>query len=184
MVERTLVIIKPDAVKRGLIGEIISRFERVGLRIVAMKMIRLSKEEAAKFYPNDESWLRSVGSKSLKSYAELGKDPKVDLGTDDPVEIGKIIRGWLADYLSMGPVVAMVLEGNRAVEVVRKIVGATTPYSANPGTIRGDFSTDSPELANLEKRALFNLVHASDSPKEAEREIRFFFREDEFVNYT
>ncbi len=178
-----MVIIKPDAVRRGLIGEIISRFERVGLRIVAMKMIRLSKEEAAKFYPSSEEWLRSVGNKSLKSYAELGKDPKADLGTDDPVEIGKIIRGWLADYLSMGPIVVMVLEGNRAVEVVRKIVGATTPYSSPPGTIRGDYSVDSPELANLEKRALFNLVHASDSPREAEREIRFFFRDDEFVTY-
>ncbi len=119
-----------------MIGEIISRFERAGLRIVAMKMIRLSKEEAAKFYPSDENWLRSVGSKSLKSYSEIGKDPKIDLGTDDPVEIGKIIRGWLADYLSMGPIVVMVLEGNRAVEVVRKIVGSTTPYSSPPGTIR------------------------------------------------
>ncbi len=170
-----------------MIGEIISRFERAGLRIIAMKMIRLSKEEAAKFYPSDENWLRSVGSKSLKSYSEIGKDPKVDLGTDDPVEIGKIIRGgWLADYLSMGPIVVMVLEGNRAVEVVRKIVGSTTPYSSPPGTIRGgDYSVDSPpDLANLEKRALFNLVHASDSPKEAEREIRFFFREDEFVDYS
>ncbi|MGC8605963.1 MAG: nucleoside-diphosphate kinase [Vulcanisaeta sp.] len=184
MIERTLVIVKPDAVKKGLIGEIINRFERAGLRIIAMKMIRLSKEEAAKFYPSDENWLRSVGSKSLKSYSEIGKDPKVDLGTDDPVEIGKIIRGWLADYLSMGPIVVMALEGNRAVEVIRKIVGSTTPYSSPPGTIRGDYSVDSPDLANLEKRALFNLVHASDSPKEAEREIRFFFREDEFVDYS
>ncbi len=122
-----------------MIGEIISRFERAGLRIIAMKMIRLSKEEAARFYPSDENWLRSVGSKTLKSYSEVGKDPKVDLGTDDPVEIGKIIRGgWLADYLSMGPIVVMVLEGNRAVEVVRKIIGSTTPYSSPPGTIRGE----------------------------------------------
>ncbi len=159
MIERTLVIIKPDAVKRGGLigGEIIARFERAGLRIVAMKMIRLSKEEAAKFYPSDENWLRSVGSKSLKSYSEIGKDPKVDLGTDDPVEIGKIIRGgWLADYLSMGPIVVMVLEGNRAVEVVRKIVaqqrrthhrqvrlGATTPWIAQTWQIwrRGHYST-------------------------------------------
>ncbi len=182
MIERTLVIVKPDAVKKGLIGEVISRFERVGLRIIAMKMIRLSKEEAAKFYPSDENWLRSVGGKTLRSYSEVGKDPKADLGTDDPVEIGKIIRGWLADYLSMGPIVVMVLEGNRAVEVVRKIVGSTTPYSSPPGTIRGDYSVDSPDLANLEKRALFNLVHASDSPKEAEREIKFFFHENELID--
>ncbi|BDR93518.1 nucleoside-diphosphate kinase [Vulcanisaeta souniana] len=184
MIERTLVIVKPDAVKKGLIGEVISRFERAGLRIIAMKMIRLSKEEAAKFYPSDENWLRSVGGKTLKSYSEIGKDPKIDLGTDDPVEIGKIIRGWLADYLSMGPIVVMVLEGNRAVEVVRKIIGSTTPYSSPPGTIRGDYSVDSPDLANIEKRALFNLVHASDSPREAEREIKFFFRENEFINYS
>lgn len=185
MMERTLVIIKPDAVKRGLIGEIISRFERAGLRIVAMKMMKLTKDEAAKFYPSDENWFRSVGNKTLKSYAEIGKDPKADLGTDNPVEIGKIVRSWLADYLSMGPIVVMVLEGNRAVEVVRKIIGQTTPYSSPPGTIRGDYSVDSPELANLEKRALFNLVHASDSPKEAEREIAFFFKnKEEFVSYS
>lgn len=120
MIERTLVIVKPDAVKKGLIGgEVISRFERAGLRIIAMKMIRLSKEEAAKFYPSDENWLRSVGGKTLKSYSEIGKDPKIDLGTDDPVEIGKIIRGgWLADYLSMGPIVVMVLEGNRLLRLL------------------------------------------------------------------
>jgi len=178
MIERTLVIIKPDAVERGLVGEIIGRFERAGLRVRAMKMVRLSEEDALRFYPNDDSWLRSVGNKSLKSYAEIGRDPRIDLGTTDPLEVGKIVRMWLAKYLSSGPVVVMVLEGNRVVEVVRKIVGSTTPYNSPPGTIRGDYSCDSPDLANHERRAVRNLVHASDSVEEARREIRFFFGDE------
>jgi nucleoside-diphosphate kinase len=178
VLERTLVILKPDAVERGLVGEIISRFERVGLRIRAMKMVRLSREEAMRFYPSDEEWLRSVGNKSLRAYAEIGKNPRVDLGTADPLEVGRIIKGWLADYLYSVPILVMVIEGNRAVEVVRKIVGSTTPYNSPPGTIRGDYSCDSPDLANHEHRALRNLVHASDNVDEARREILFFFGEE------
>jgi nucleoside-diphosphate kinase len=181
--ERTFVLIKPDAVQRGLIGEIIARIERTGLKVVALKMVKPTKEQALKFYPSDEQWLISVANKSLTVYKQLGLDPKKDFGTDDPVEIGKIIKDWLADFLASGPCVAMVIEGNRAVEVVRKIVGATRPYEAEPGTIRGDFSTDSPELANILKRPLRNLVHAADSKEVAEKEIKFWFNDNEIISY-
>jgi nucleoside-diphosphate kinase len=181
--ERTFVLIKPDAVQRGLIGEIIARFEKTGLKIVALKMVKPTKEQALKFYPSDEQWLISVANKSLTVYKQLGLDPKKDFGTDNPVEIGKIIKDWLADFLASGPCVAMVIEGNRAVEVVRKIVGATRPYEAEPGTIRGDFSTDSPELANILKRPLRNLVHAADSKEVAEKEIKFWFNDNEIISY-
>ncbi len=181
--ERTFLMIKPDGVQRGLIGEIISRIERTGLKITALKMIRPTKEQAMKFYPSDESWLISVANKSLTVYKELGLDPKKDFGTDNPVEIGNKIKEWLAEFLASGPCVAIVIEGNRAVEVVRKIVGATRPYEALPGTIRGDFSTDSPELANILKRPLRNLVHASDSEETAKKEISFWFEESEIMSY-
>jgi nucleoside diphosphate kinase (EC 2.7.4.6) len=181
--ERTFVLLKPDAVQRGLIGEIISRFERTGLKIVALKMIRPTKEQAMNFYPSDEEWLTSVANKSLTVYKQLGIDPKKDFGTTDPIEIGKIIKEWLAEFIASGPCVAMVIEGNRAIEVVRKIVGATRPYEAQPGTIRGDYSTDSPELANILKRPLRNLVHASDSKEVAEKEIKFWFKDDEIIKY-
>lgn len=181
--ERTFVLIKPDAVQRGLIGEIIARIERTGLKIVALKMVKPTKEQAMNFYPSDEAWLKSVANKSLTVYKELGLDPRKDFGTDDAVEIGKKIKEWLAEFLASGPCVAMVVEGNRAVEVVRKIVGTTRPYEALPGTIRGDFSTDSPELANILKRPLRNLVHASDSKEVAEKEIAFWFEKSEIVSY-
>jgi len=183
MIERTLVIVKPDAVKRGLIGEVISRIERAGLRIVAAKMVWASREQMAGFYPSDESWLRSVGNKTLNSYREMGIDPKAELGTDDPTEIGKMVKGWLIDYMTEAPILLMVVEGNHAVSVVRKLVGNTLPYKAEPGTIRGDFSSDSPDLANRERRSIRNLVHASDSPEEARREISYWFKEGEVFSY-
>jgi nucleoside-diphosphate kinase len=181
--ERTLVLIKPDGVKRGLIGEIISRFEKTGLKIIGLKMVQPTKEQALNFYPSDNDWLINVANKSLKVYKELGIDPKKDFGTEDPIIIGKIIKEWLAEFLASGPCVAIVIEGNRAIEVVRKIVGATRPYESAPGTIRGDYSTDSPELANLRRRPLRNLVHASDSKETAEREIKFWFSDNELYVY-
>lgn len=181
-IERTLVILKPDAVQRGLVGEIISRFEKVGLKIVAMKMIKATPEQIEKFYPSSEEWYRSAGSKLLKAYQELGIDPRSKIGTDDPVLVGKKIKESLVKYMTSGPIVILVLKGNRAVEVVRKLVGPTSPHIAPPGTIRGDYSCDSPDLAAEEDRVVYNLVHASDSVAEAEREIRFWFREDEILD--
>ena len=183
MKERTFVMIKPDGVKRGLIGEIITRFERVGLKIIGLKMFKFSKELAENFYPSREDWYKAVGEKTLSTYKEIGKDPKKDFGTEDPVEIGKTIKKWLVNFISSSPVVAMVLEGNRAIEIGRKLVGHTLPYKAAPGTIRGDFSVESPELANAMKRNIINLVHASDNPADAEREISLVFKDEELYEY-
>ncbi|ACB39590.1 nucleoside-diphosphate kinase [Pyrobaculum neutrophilum] len=181
-VEKTLVILKPDAVSRGLVGEIITRFEKAGLKIVAMKMVRATPEQMERFYPSSEDWYRSAGSKLLKAYQEIGVDPRLRIGTDDPAEAGRLIKGRLVKYMTSGPIVVLVLKGNRAVEVVRKLVGPTSPHAAPPGTIRGDYSIDSPDLAAEEDRVVYNLVHASDSPAEAEREIKFWFREEEILD--
>ncbi len=183
MNELTLLIVKPDAVKRGLIGEILSRVERVGLKPVGMKFLRPTREQIEGFYPSTEQWFRSAGSKMLKAYEELGRTPREDLGTDDPVELGKIIKKRLVDYMTSGPILVVALRGNRAVEVLRKLVGPTLPYAAPPGTIRGDYSADSPETATLEGRVVMNLVHASDSKDEALREVAYWFREEELVEW-
>ena|SRR5258708_3303787 len=173
--QKTLVIIKPDGVQRNLIGEIISRFERVGLKLTEMKMVTVDKEFSGKHYADDPVWEKSVGDKLLKFFEENNQDPVSNIGTNDPVEIGKKVRGWLADYLTTSPVVAMVWEGPHAVEIIRKITGSTYPLSSAPGTIRGDYSFESPFLANVGQRAIENLVHASGSVEEANREIELWF---------
>ncbi|MGC9079275.1 MAG: nucleoside-diphosphate kinase [Nanopusillaceae archaeon] len=184
LVQRTLVVIKPDSVKRSIIGEIISRFERAGLKIVGLKMIKMSKEQAEKFYHADDLWLVSVGNKTLSRYLELGLNPKEEFGTDDPLEIGKTIRKWLIDFITSDPVVCIVLEGVNAVEVVRKLVGPTEPLKAPPGTIRGDFAHMSIAYANWNKIVLRNVVHASETEKDAEREINILFKPEEIYNYN
>ncbi len=180
--EQTLVLIKPDGVRRQLVGEIISRFERAGLKIKALKLVRPSKSLLEKHYPTTEKWFRSVGEKVLKLYEEKKIDPQKELGTFDPSEIGRLVKSWLVSgYMSSGPVVALVLSGYHAVDNARKICGYTYPYNADMGTIRGDFSLDSPIYANLEKRAVENLIHASESLEEAHREIKLWFREEEII---
>ncbi len=183
--EKTLVVVKPDGVVRGLIGEIISRFERAGLKVVASKMVTISKDLAAKHYPGDrEEWLKMIGHKTLENYQKFQLDAKKLLGTDNPKEIGQMARVWLLEYITSGPVFAVVLEGPHAVDLVRKICGHTLPSEASPGTIRGDFSFDSSYLANTSKRAIKNLVHASGSLDEAKYEIPLWFSEKELVSYA
>jgi nucleoside-diphosphate kinase len=141
-------------------------------------MIRVSCGEADRIsahYPSDPGWLSSVGQKTLEDYSRNGIDPIRELGTNDPVSIGAMIKTWLSEYLLGGPIVPMVVEGNRAVSVVRKMVGATVPATADPGTIRGDYSTDSPDTANQQRRPIQNLVHASGTVEEAAREIALWF---------
>lgn len=182
--ERTLVILKPDAVKRGLIGEIIKRFENVGLTIVAVKLLMAKRNLVEKHYPKEreELWM-GIGNKTLKNYKDLDMNPKESLGTDDPQEIGKMVRVWLMDYIMEGPVLAVVLSAPHAVELVRKIAGHTLPLVAAPGTIRGDFSFDSSYLANSSKRPIKNLIHASGNKEEAEYEIPLWFTEEEIHDY-
>lgn len=181
--ERTIVLIKPDGVKRGLIGEIIKRIEMRGLKVIALKMVRPSEEHIAMHYPNTEEWLRGMGEKTLDTYAKYEKDPILELGTDDPMEIGKMIQKWNVEFLKSGPLVAIMVSGIHAVDMVRKIVGTTVPAMAEMGTIRGDFSVDSPVLANMGKRAIHNLVHAAGNQEEAIHEIEHWFSPEEIHDY-
>lgn len=181
--ERTLVLIKPDAVKRGLIGEIIHRFERASLKVVALKMVLPSREIVEKLYKNDEEHMRGMGGKTLKTYEEYKMDPAKELGTADPLEIGKMIREWNMAYMTSGPIAAILLEGVHAVDNVRTLIGNTLPLFAAPGTVRGDYSLDSPAVANTEKRAVRNIVHATGTSAEAEYEQNIWFTPEEIHSY-
>ena len=138
--EKTLILLKPDAFQRGLIGKIIARFEEKGLKIVGIKMLKVSSEKAK------------------EHYAHLADKP---------------FFPELEEYITHQPIIAMVLEGKQAIEVVRKLVGKTNGREAAPGTIRGDYSMSTSR----------NLIHASDSPETAEKEIKRFFEEDELFEY-
>jgi len=173
--ERTFVMVKPDGVRKGLIGEIIRRFEQRDLKIVALEMFMPTREQIDNHYPKDETWIRRLGQKTLSTYEKYSMDPMERLGTSDELEIGKMVRGWLLDFMISAPAVRMIVEGVHAVDMVRKIAGPTMPYLADMGTIRGDYSNDSPAIANEEKRAVMNLVHASETAEEAAHEIEYWF---------
>lgn len=176
--EQTFVAIKADAIQRHLIGEIISRFERRGLKLVGCKMVVPTKEKVSLQYPDEERWYRNVGEKTLKSRREKG------IADDrDPVEIGKWVRKMLLNSWIGHPILAMVWQGAHAVELARKTIGHTNPYDANIGTIRGDFTVESYELADLLEHPVRNLVHAAGSREEAEKEIAIWFEEGELVDY-
>ncbi len=185
MQERTLIILKPDAVQRGLIGDIVSRFERIGLKIIGAKFFVPTEELLNKHYPTDRTeFIEGMGHKTLDNYKDLGLDPKAVLGTDDPVEIGKLVQKWLVDFMVSAPVFAVVLEGPHAIEIVRKVRGHTLPLKAEPGTITGDYSFDSSSLANDQQRPIRNLVHASGNREEAEFEIGLWFEPGELHDYS
>ncbi len=178
--EQTLVIIKPDGVQRALIGEIIKRYERVGLKMVAIRMLIPTEEQArAHYMVGGEEWLEMVGKKAAEAYAKKGQ--KSPYAT--PRENGEAILKANAEYLSAGPVVAMIWEGAQAIPLVRKITGGTEPLSSDVGTIRGDFTLDSYALADGDQRSIRNLIHASGDPEEAKKEIAIWFDEDEIVQY-
>jgi nucleoside-diphosphate kinase len=175
MTEETLVVIKPDGVARGLTGRIIDQFQDAGLELARLELRQASADLIERHYPNDEEWLTSVGGKTLADYERLGLDPGQYFGDTDPAVIGRVIKAWLVDYMTQGPVVAMVLRGNEAVTKVRAVCGSTIPAQADPGTIRGRFSSDSAAAANAEKRPVHNLVHASGTVQEADHEIGLWF---------
>ena len=156
--ERTLVILKPDAIQRSLIGEILRRYERSGLKLVALKMILPTPDMATAHYMvGGEEWLENVGRKAAAAYEKKGeKSPFATFR-----ENGMAILKANAKYLSAGPVVAMVLEGNSAVGIVRKLTGGTEPLSSDVGTIRGDFTVDSYGLADADSRSIRNLIPVS-----------------------
>lgn len=174
-------MVKPDGVKKGLIGEVIKRLERRDLKVVALEMFMPTEDQIDNHYPKDEAWIERLGEKTLNTYLKYNYDPIKELGTDSKIKIGGMVRGWLVSYMISAPLVRMVIEGVHAVDMVRKIAGATLPYQADMGTIRGDFSNDSPTLANKEKRAVMNLVHASETPEEAEHEIKHWFGDREVI---
>lgn len=182
--ERTYVMIKPDGVRKGLIGEVIKRFEQRDLKIVAIEMFEPTKELIDGHYPSDEKWIRRVGQKTLSTYEKYGFDAMTELGTEDDLEIGNKVRGWLLDFMVSAPMVRMVVQGTHAIDMVRKIAGETMPYLADMGTIRGDYSNDSPALANKEKRAVMNIVHASETVEEAEHEIKYWFGDRPIFDYN
>jgi nucleoside-diphosphate kinase len=181
--EQTVVLVKPDGVKRGLVGEIISRFEKVGLKIMAAKLIWVDKTHVGKHYKDDDEYHKTVGIKTLENYQKYGFDPKEDLGTTNPVKIGRLVRKRNMEFLSSGPVFAMLLEGPEVIGIVRKIVGSTFPSEALPGTIRGDYSYDSAITCSLEKRAAENLIHASGNKEEAAFEKKLWFKKGEIYFY-
>jgi nucleoside-diphosphate kinase len=177
--ERTLVIVKPDGVQRSLIGEVIGRLERVGLKLVASKFTVADVDLVEKHYTVDPDWKKNVGEKSLEAYKKAGKDAPFT----DPIEMGDFVLDKLKKYISSGPVMVMVWEGAHSVGVVRKLVGGTEPLTSDVGTIRGDYVHDSYEISDVDGRSVRNVVHASGSPEEADAEIKIWFDEKELIDY-
>ena len=176
--ERSFVAIKPDGVQRSLIGEIITRFERTGLKLVALKLTMATAEQCWTHYNKDDKWYEEKGANFVKNRTAAG------LPVDKPaIEYGRDIIGALVKFMTFGPLVIMVWEGNQAVNIVKKLVGGTEPTTSDVGTIRGDLTLDSYELSNLDSRAVRNLAHCSDKPEEALREIDIWFKPEELVNY-
>ena len=184
-IERTFIMVKPDGVERGLIGEVLGRIEKRGLKIVALKMVKPSLEHLDNHYPKDDAWISRLGDKGFNVFKEYDIDPIEIMGTDNNLEAGRKVREWLINYMTEAPVVAIIVEGIHAIDMMRKIVGVTLPSKADIGTIRGDFSVDSPAAANFNQRAIRNLIHASENKGEAEQEIKHWFSEEEiFDDYT
>ncbi|MCL4390043.1 MAG: nucleoside-diphosphate kinase [Patescibacteria group bacterium] len=177
-IEQTLVILKPDVVARGIMGEIITRFERKGLKIVAMKMVWPDEKLAGIHYDQPESAARLLGERTIASFRERGIEMK-----ETPLQIAKRIQSWLKSYLSAGPVLVMVIEGAHAVAQVRKMRGHTNPLQAEVGTITADYTVDSYFLADEDRRSVRTLVHASGTVEEAEHEIKIWFKPEEIFDY-
>lgn len=177
--ERSLILLKPDTVQRSLVGEVIKRFENTGLKISAMKMIVPTEAQLLTHYNKDDAWYQRKGEGIVAELTAQGTEI-----TKEPAEYGKDIIRTILRYMTAAPVVAMIIEGNKAVSVVTKIVGTTEPATSDVGTIRGDYTVDSYYHSTLENRAVRNLVHQSESPEEAEREIVIWFKEEEIMNYV
>jgi len=183
MIQRTLVLLKPDAVSRGISGEILSRIERCGLKIVASKFTNVTKDLGRKHYAKDDSWKLSVGQRSIDECKEFGLDVMKIFETEDPLKIGDLVVERNAEFLNSGPVFAFVFEGPNAVKKVRNLIGSTFPESAAPGTIRGDFGLENSFSGTSRRRTTYNLIHASGNNEEAVEEIKLWFNPDEIVDY-
>ncbi len=175
MIEKTLVIFKPDVIMRGVVGEITARFEKVGMKIVGMKMILATEEQLKEHYQKDDEWLikKGEGIKKNKGYPE----------DYDAKKAGQEIIDGLIKDMRLSPVIAIVLEGHNAVKVVKKLTGPTNIEEALPGTIRGDYSHDTFGLANVSDRPILTIIHTTDDPAEAKREIDLWFKPEEMHSY-
>lgn len=177
--ERTFVILKPDTVQRSLIGEVIKRFERTGLKCTAMKMFTADEARLLAHYNKDDAWFLRKGQRTVEDLTAQGRPVE-----KEPIEYGKDIIRTIVHYMVAAPVVAMVWEGNESVAVITKLVGTTEPKTSDVGTIRGDYTVDSYSHSSYENRSVRNLIHCSESPEEAEREIALWFKEEEVMSYT
>lgn len=181
MIEQTLVLLKPDALQRSIVGRILTRFEDAGLKIMGVKMLHASEELAKKHYHLDEEWAKQVYEKTKAFYDKENKN----FPYKDHLDLGKTIQRWNMNFLREGPVIAVVLQAPHVVEIIRKMVGSTEPRQASPGTIRGDFAlAESYAVADAKKRVLRNLIHASDTAANAQREIALWFDNKELHTYT
>lgn len=176
--ERTLVIIKPDGIQRSLMGEIIRRIERTGLKFTAFKFLVPERDALVSHYNKDEKWFKEKGERIVADRKLHGLPVE-----KEAIEYGKEIIDLIVAFMTAGPVLAFVVQGNESVAVVKKLVGATEPKTSDVGTIRGDFTVDSYDHSSIQNRAVRNLIHCSESPAEAEREIKVWFTEDEIVKY-
>ncbi|MDP2837676.1 MAG: nucleoside-diphosphate kinase [Candidatus Moranbacteria bacterium] len=176
--ERTLVMVKPDGVQRSLVGEILSRIERTGLKFVAVKFLLPKADQCWTHYNKDEEWFLKKGARIVEDRTTHGLPIE-----KEALEYGKDIIQSNVDFFTSGPVLAMVIEGNQSVAIVKKLVGGTEPTTSDVGTIRGDFTVDSYALSSLDNRAVRNLIHCSDSSEEAEREIPIWFVPADIVSY-
>lgn len=176
--ERTLVIIKPDGIQRNLIGEIITRFERTGLKFTGFKFLVPTREQCLTHYNKDEAWFLRKGNRIIEDLKAQGLPVE-----KEPMEYGRGIIDTIVAFMTAGPVLAMVIEGNQSVAIVTKITGSTEPSTSDVGTIRGDLTVDSYGHSTYQNRAVRNLIHCSESPEEAEREMKVWFDEKEIVSY-
>lgn len=176
--ERTFVIVKPDGVQRGLVGEIVRRFENTGLKLVYTKLLMIDEKKLWEHYGKDDAWFEKKGAGIIADRTAAGMNIE-----KEPLEYGKDIIRALVKFMTSGPSVMMVLEGNQAVGVVKKLVGGTEPATSDVGTIRGDLTLDSYAIAAIDDRAVRNLIHCSDAPSEAEREIALWIPAEDLINY-
>lgn len=176
--ERTLVLIKPDVLQRQLVGEILSRFERKGVKLTAMKMLNATREQVGEHYIDDEAYLIETGEKARKGAIARGED----VTGWNSLEQGKKVRQRNINYLTCGPIIAIVFEGFGVISQVRKILGSASPADGDIGTIRDDYSLDTYALADYIDRSTMTMLHASDSVENAERELKIWFKESEICN--
>jgi len=176
--ERTFVILKPDTIQRSLIGDVIARIEKTGLKLVASKFIVATEEQCWTHYNKDEEWFLKKGARIIANRQALNLPVE-----KDALGYGRDIIVALVKFMTSCPIMLMIWEGNQAVGIVKKLVGGTEPLSSDVGTLRGDYTVDSYELAGFDDRAVRNLIHCSDAPEEAGREIKIWFNDKEIINY-